>query len=120
MTDFGVQKQTSIIQKKKTKQEKKGPKEQSLSQQMLDKIYKSEEGVKKTKEARIVPDYKLKFKTQNMNDPEVLRNFLKMVGIPFRPYREIEESLGLTLLKKFIDKFNHDIREQKKTFQHTI
>jgi len=29
-----------------------------------------------------------------MNDPNNLRNFLKLFGIPFRPYSDVQEELA--------------------------
>lgn len=45
---------------------------------------------------------RLRYRTLNMNEPENLRNFLIMLGQPFRPYKEIQEELALTFMKKLL------------------
>ena len=43
---------------------------------------------------------KLKFRTADMNDPEILKSFLRLNGIPSRPYQEYCEEIALFLEHK--------------------
>lgn len=43
---------------------------------------------------------KLVFRTADMNDPDVLKSFLRLNGIPNRPYQELALDLSLFLEKK--------------------
>lgn len=60
-----------------------------------------------------------------MNNPKNLRKFMQIMGVPFRPYREVYEELALTLLQKIfqildIDKKNklNDITKKNNNLKH--
>ena len=67
---------------------------------------------------------KLRFRTADMNDPDVLKGFLRLNGIPYRPYEEYAEELALFLERKrnidgdpkqiLIDKLSEKLKNLEK------
>jgi len=68
----------------------------------------------------LIEDYDIKYKTLDMNVPDNLRRFLQLTGLPFRPYKEVQEELSLIILKKIMTKWKTEKKQLQDTALHTI
>ena len=59
----------------------------------------------------------LKYRTADMNNPDVLRSFLKILGIPSRPYNEIMQELAIYIQN---NKVESNDREMIKILQDQV
>ena len=46
----------------------------------------------------------LKYRTADMNDPEILKSFLRMLGIPYRPFDEVMAEIAQYIEKRKLNK----------------
>ena len=66
---------------------------------------------------KLIP-YKIRFKLQDMNDPDNLKQFLRFLGLPSQPFSEIEEELALSYLRQFLIKFKMDKKRLESDYRH--
>lgn len=88
---------------------------------MLNDIYNAKPMKKpKKKEVRFLPEIEIRYNTLDMNDPDNLRNFLLMLGMPFRSYKEIQEELALTFMRKLVSSIKIDKQNTVFSFERKI
>ena len=49
-----------------------------------------------------------------MNDPDILKGFLKTIGIPFRSYHDLKHEVYTELMKGEIEKFKKEETNLKR------